>query len=275
MVTAFGFGLIGWLSQSHHGYTMYFHPLSGDGPLTYIWRNIYLKMNQLQIAGTAWNGSLWTLFYQFLCYLLLCAMALLGMLHRHAWTLALAVALWGLDAAITFTSARNHFNVFNNWVEMNLLKFAVAFLVGAVIYLYREHIPDSGWLALACGVVFTASMWLPGAQPDYTFTASDLLMPLIAYPLLWLGAHLPFQRVGAENDYSYGVYIYTFPVTVLLVIWHANSLPYPVFALAVVGMTVPLAIISWHLIEKRALALRRIDPPWRRVREVESADVTG
>jgi peptidoglycan/LPS O-acetylase OafA/YrhL len=113
-------------------------------------------------------------------------------------------------------------------------------------------------------------MWLPGAQPVYTFTASDLLMPLIAYPLLWLGAHLPLQRVGAENDYSYGVYIYAFPVTVLLVVWHANSLPYLLFTLVAIALTIPFAVISWHVIEKRALALKRIEPPWRKVPEVET-----
>ena len=83
----------------------------------------------------------------------------------------------------------------------------MTFLVGAVIYLYRDRIPDSGWLALACGVGFVASLWLPnsGALPAFAFTDSGLLVPLIAYPLLWLGAHLPLQRVGAKNDYSYGV----------------------------------------------------------------------
>ena len=120
---------------------------------------------------------------------------------------------------------------------------------------------------------FVASLWLPnsGALPAFAFTDSGLLVPLIAYPLLWLGAHLPLQRVGAKNDYSYGVYIYAYPVTVLLVIWHANSLPQPVFLLVVLGMTVSLAIISWHLIEKRALALKRIEPPWRKAREMEPA----
>jgi peptidoglycan/LPS O-acetylase OafA/YrhL len=273
LVTAFGFGLVGWLSQSHHSYSTYLHPLSGDGPLTFVWRNIYLKMNQVQIAGTAWNGSLWTLFYEFICYLLLGAMALFGMLRHRVWTFAALIGLWGLDIGITFTPASDHFNVYHNWVQMNLLKFAVVFLMGAVIYLYRESVPDSGLLALGCTAVFTASMWLPGTQPYFTFTASDLLMPLIAYPLLWLGAHLPLQRVGAENDYSYGIYVYAYPVTVLLVIWHANSLPYPLFTLAAVALTVPFAVISWHAIERRALALKRIEPPWRRTSRAESRPV--
>jgi peptidoglycan/LPS O-acetylase OafA/YrhL len=273
VITAVFFGVFGWINQSHPFSSTYLHPAGGNGPIGYVWHNIYLKMNQPQIAGTGWNGSLWTLFYEFICYLLLAAMALLGMLRRRTWALAAAIALWGVDIYITLTPAHLHFNVFQNWVAMNVIKFAVTFLVGAVIYLYRDRVPDSGWLALVCTAGFVASLWLPnaGALPAYAFTASELFVPLIAYPLLWLGAHLPLEQVGAENDYSYGVYIYAYPATVLLLIWHANSLPYPVFVLAVVGMTVPLAFISWHLVEKRALALKRVDPPWRRVREVEPA----
>jgi hypothetical protein len=47
------------------------------------------------------------------------------------------------------------------------------------------------------------------------------------------------------------------------VIWHANSLPYPLFTLMTIALTIPFAVISWHFIERRALALKRIQPPWR------------
>jgi peptidoglycan/LPS O-acetylase OafA/YrhL len=96
-----------------------------------------------------------------------------------------------------------------------------------------------------------------------SFTDSGLLTPLIAYPLLWLGIHLPFQKVGSRNDYSYGAYIYAFPVTVLLAIWNVQRWGYPVFILLCIAGTVPFAVASWWLIEKRALSLKRLE--WRRV----------
>ena len=133
-------------------------------------------------------------------------------------------------------------------------------MVGAVIFLYRERIPDSGWLALLCAMLFSAGLWLPGEFPMSAFTQSDLLTPLIAYPLLWLGIHLPFQKVGSKNDYSYGVYIYAYPVTVLLAIWHVQRWGYAVFILLCVAATVPFAVGSWWFVEKRALNQKRIDP---------------
>ena len=42
--------------------------------------------------------------------------------------------------------------------------------------------------------------------------------------MIWLGIHLPLARVGAKNDYSYGLYIYGYPVSQLLVVWGLNPL---------------------------------------------------
>ena len=271
IVTAFVFGVVGWLSSPlHHcGLSCYFNARSG--PFDYVYRDWFLKYNQNAISGTpigvplslTWNSSLWTLFYEFLCYLLLVGLSLTGLLRRRVWVLLGSAGLWGTVALITVTPSLNHhFNVFDNWAVMNFLKFATIFMVGAVIYLYRERIPDSGWLALGCTAIFVGGLWLPtaGQAPAYTFTTSDLCAPFVAYPLLWLGIHLPFQRVGARNDYSYGIYIYAFPVTQLLVIWGAWRLGYPVFALLCVLGTIPFAVGSWWFIEKRALSWKKGDP---------------
>jgi peptidoglycan/LPS O-acetylase OafA/YrhL len=92
-----------------------------------------------------------------------------------------------------------------------------------------------------------------------TISGSTLIAPALSYPLLWLGIHLPFQRVGAHNDYSYVVYIYAFPVQQLLAMWQVQRWGYAAFVfLGVVG-TVPFAVASWWLIEKRALKLKRLD----------------
>jgi peptidoglycan/LPS O-acetylase OafA/YrhL len=256
-LTALALGLVGWLSQ-HHPAGVYFD--QRNGPLGFLANNWFLEMRQLTIGGTAWNGSLWTLFYEFLCYLLLMGLAMVGLLRRRGWVLAGALGAWALQALITVTPGQaGAFDIFNNWLLMNLLKFAAVFLVGAAIHLYRDRIPDSGWLALACGVVFVASLWLPGYAPAYYFRANDLGAPLVAYPLLWLGGHLPFQRVGRRNDYSYGVYVYAFPVTVLMAIWGANRWGYVPFAILCLLGTVPFAVASWWLIERRALSLRNVE----------------
>src|ERR1700677_238702 len=231
VLTAFFFGLIGWLSPG--GYRLVGFIAHGDthcgascylgarnSPFDYVLNNGLLKMNQPLIAGTTWNGSLWTLFYEFLSYLFLLALALAGLLRRRIWSLVTTIGLWTIVTIITLTpSYAEPLDSSTNGVATNFLKLTTIFMVGAVIFLYRDRIADSGWLALLCAMLFTAGLWLPGAFPMSAFTPSDLLTPLIAYPLLWLGIHLPFQKIGSKNDYSYGLYIFAYPVTVLLAIW--------------------------------------------------------
>ena len=55
--------------------------------------------------------------------------------------------------------------------------------------------------------------------PAYTLTSVDPASIFVVYPLIYLGIHLPFQKVGAKNDYSYGLYIYGFPIQQLLVMF--------------------------------------------------------
>ncbi len=105
--------------------------------------------------------------------------------------------------------------------------------------------------------------WLPthNQYPEFSLTASELLCPLIAYPMIWLGFHLPFQRVGARNDYSYGLYIYAFPVQQLLAIWGVLHWGFFAYFGLTMAITFPLAIVSWWAIEKHALKLKRLELP--------------
>ncbi len=276
LVTALFFGVVAWLSNPvpHCGLSCYF--TAKDSPFGYLYRNWLLPnaySAQFSIAGTPrgagvvfpiWDGPLWTLFYEFLCYLLLVALALFGLVRRRVFTLVAALCVWLTVLVITTDHSLDiQFNILEQThsVIMNLLKFASIFLVGAVIYLYREKIPDSGWLALGCTVLFVACLFAPlhGLDPIDWFTFSDLLTPLVAYPVLWLGIHLPLQKVGSRNDYSYGTYIYAYPVTQLLVIAGVQKWGYAPFILLTVLATAPFAVASWWLVEKRALSLKKLD----------------
>ena len=105
---------------------------------------------------------------------------------------------------------------------MSLIKLSAVFLVGACLYVYRDVVPDSGWIVLGCTALILADLFIPthGKVPDFYFSPSNLALPLMAYPLIWLGIHLPLQRVGAENDYSYGFYLYGWPASQLLALWY-------------------------------------------------------
>lgn len=255
VVTALGFGAIGWL-DTHSSLAGYWaHPF---GPVHYLVTNFLLKMNAYPISGTpahipyplVWNGSLWTLYWEFLCYFGIGLLAVLGLLARRRVVLVMAAVIWCVEIGL-FIHPSIHPSV------QFAVRFASIFLVGALCYLYRDRVPDSGRLAL--GLVALACVGLAIGHP--LSQVSDWLAgPSLVYPVLWLGAHLPFQRVGASNDISYGVYIYAFPVGQLFALAGLQEAGYFPYTFATVACTLPLAAASWWGIERWALKARTWQP---------------
>jgi len=251
IMTALFFGVVGWL-HNHHGLAGYWS--HAKGPFHYVVSNSYLRMNSYKISGTpshvpytlAWDGSLWTLSWEFLCYIGIAALSLFGLLARRTYVVAVAIAVWTLELYTFFNPS-----FFPN--ENYALRFASIFLVGSLTYLYRDRLPDSG--ALAALLALVACLGLTVGHP-LSHVADLITGPALVYPVLWLGAHLPFGKVGATNDLSYGVYIYAFPVGQLLALANFERFGYLEFALATIAGTLPLAAASWWGVEKWALRAR-------------------
>jgi hypothetical protein len=107
-------------------------------------------------------------------------------------------------------------------------------------------------------IAIIATLYLPTGSHAWTVNPSKFGVFLLAYPLLWLGAHLPFSWVGSRNDYSYGVYIYGYPLTQLLISFGAVQLGFWAFMGLTGSITLALGVASWWLVEKHALRLKRI-----------------
>ncbi len=150
------------------------------------------------------------------------------------------------------------FNGESNYILMNFMVLSLAFLGGTLIYLYREQIPDSALLAVVCFIAFVATLHLPTDGHAWTLNPSKFGVFLLAYPLLWLGAHLPLYWIGSKNDYSYGVYIYAYPLTQLLVSLGADRVGFWPFMGLTASVTLAFAVASWWLVEKHALRLKKV-----------------
>jgi peptidoglycan/LPS O-acetylase OafA/YrhL len=273
LVTAYGIALLAWWLKRPGGCGVGCYLNAPDAPFPYVVKNSLLSnpfWEQHTIAGLPttyfhnWNSSIWTLFYEFCCYLIALVLCLLGLFRHRALAIVAYLGLWLSIACCTLVPSLSHsFSVYEHSWEEALLRFAGIFFAGALVYLFRNSLPDSGWLALALAgcVVIGALLPTGGRTPTYQFTPIDLVLPLIVYPVLWLGSHLPFRRVGSKNDYSYGLYIYSWPVTELLLIMNVNHLGVVVFSGASLLVTTPFAFASWWLIEKRSLGWK---PKWVR-----------
>ncbi len=287
LVTGFLFGALAWIHFNPDLYRtcgLHCYLTEPNGPVDYFTRNFWLQVNQDNIAGTlpggvlgfGWNQSLWTLEFEFLCYLLLAAFSLLGLLRRRSLVALIAAIAWIVEIAIVSTPslAVNFVSpIFGKWdpirigdlnlESMKLFVLVPIFLSGSLLYLYREKIPDAGTIALGASALFLAGLVIPVGYggTDYYQTGLDLTAVFLVYPLVWLGIHLPFARVSAVNDYSYGIYIYAFPIQQLLVIWGVSKWGYFSYTLITILMVIPFAVASWWLIEKHALKLKKVKIP--------------
>lgn len=208
------------------------------------------------------NGSLWTVPYELGCYIVLAGLMAIGFLRRARWT-ALLVAGW-LIAALVSTSFAEGLpdtlpgHAINFLLLQQGAKLVPFFLAGATIYLAQAYIRFDWRIAAACvAVLLLASLLIDGSQ-----AWSNALVPLLAcapmaYLTIFCGlSRLPTPPSIAKGDYSYGIYLYHFPLLQLIDQWHRFDQWWQLFAAAVIPI-VGLAMFSWHVVERPTLALRR------------------
>ena len=109
LVTAAVAGPIGWAAERNNSLAGYL--TASGGPVRYIVANSLLRVRQTAIGGApdhipyphVWNGSLWTLWPEFLCYLMLAALAVTNLLGRRRIVLALWVLSWAAAVGLYIT----------------------------------------------------------------------------------------------------------------------------------------------------------------------------
>lgn len=224
-------------------------------PAQYVWGNLGLFISQYDIGATldtvpypnAWNGSLWTLYFEFLCYITVWVLGSLAWFRRSvvpaAICFALSVVVWAnIGFAATIGLDQNFF------LFLKLLPF---FLGGAVAYFLIERFGMNRWVGVGALVIAAALIvFVPG-------WGGQASAPFLAYGLLFLATLIPQPRWVARNDVSYGFYIYAWPIQQLVALFGGTQWGMPAYiAITVVGTTI-LATASWFLVER---------PSMRRVR---------
>lgn len=182
------------------------------------------------------NGSLWTLKYEVGCYAGVVAAGYCGLLRARTMPVVLLAAA---AAAIVVPGA-------NMAMSARVAILCAAFALGSGVYVYRAHVPISG---LAVAILVALAFATHGTR----------LFPLtyalaLGYTALAAGfADWPaLRRYNRLGDYSYGVYIYAFPVQQAAVALAPGLSPWSLVAISF-PPTLLLAILSWRFIESPAL----------------------
>ena len=191
-------------------------------------------------GGDTVNGPLWTLRYEWLCYIALAVLSAVGLLRKRI----LVAGLW--LAAIAFASAMYVDQTDPGNQPIMFAHLFSYFACGVLLYLFRDRIPASPYAAIAAAALLVAS-WASG-------TGTVFAPALTGYLVAMLGlVRWPWSGLLAKADLSYGIYLMHAPsIIVVLALWSPSG-PWALFA-ATLALTIPLAALSWFALEKPALA---------------------
>ena len=197
------------------------------------------------------NGSLWSLPAEFFMYLVVVATGLLFRASRWAY-----LALFSLfGAACVFWAYRDPSMLVVYATDVReIVMTGIYFLAGACLYKFRmQRFLSVSTITVAFVTLICLSPW-----PHLVRVASWILLPWIA-----IGFGLAFSstltRLVRTGDYSYGIYIYAFPVQQTTVSLFPE-IGVPAFYALVCALTVSLAALSWHWVEKPMLSLKPSRP---------------
>ena len=189
------------------------------------------------------NGSLWSLPYEITCYLALAALSL------APGALRFKVALAAAALATVLLARPVPLDPFTPSMGLDYYhgKLGLLFALGSVYACWRAHVRPMLWHALP---ILAAALLLP-------LGAWQLLLYVLGLGTLtlWLALHAKWlprlpKRMG---DWSYGAYLYGFPVQQVLAHFRLHETSFIGYVVACTVVTFALAGLSWHCIEKQAM----------------------
>lgn len=214
-------------------------------------RGVHLPNAFSNVPFPGINGAMWTLAYEFRCYVSLVILRSLGAFkNRYVMggiaAVSLVLSVWGgampVEGSFDWFFGDPHFTA----------RYFALFLTGSVFYLFRDKIQYNGIFALLC---FTALLPLQ----YFSSIATIAVAVLGGYALLWFAFCGPRStRLGFFNkvDMSYGFYLYAWPIGNLIVFFDRGISVWELFLCSIV-IGLSFAYVSWISVEKPALALKR------------------
>lgn len=208
---------------------------------------------------TAMDGSLWSISFEFWCYLGVLAMGLIGLLklRRRGLALALFIVVVAVHAWVEATGRRpggGFIGAIIGW-PYTWLKVLPCFMAGMLIYLYRERLPRDRWFMLGGIMLMIIASHLP-LSLRAKLTADSILFPLVvSYATCYFGFSPQIFEAARYGDLSYGTYLYAFPIQQLLKA--GADLDFLTFIVASMALSLSAGFLSWHGVERWFLKAAR------------------
>jgi peptidoglycan/LPS O-acetylase OafA/YrhL len=189
-------------------------------------------------VGLHINGSLWTLRYEAMMYLMI---VILGVLRLLRVPTCVALTVLGI-AAVYFETALTPFGDIGEWAW-----FLGFFGAGMVLHFLRDRIVFDWRGALAAFVALAVFVQLGRFIMLFPLAGAYLAIGFARRYDPWLD----YSRYC--GDLSYGLYIYGWPAEQLIMYLSGGRAAWWQVFLGSLAIALPLSWLSWHGIEKWAL----------------------
>jgi peptidoglycan/LPS O-acetylase OafA/YrhL len=244
-------------------------PLATDNPTDALNRTQFLELvkGSLTLRGYGYdqafprnplgaiNGSMWSISYEAWCYVGVVALGLLCLLRRRRFMLVMFVVAIAVSVIFLVYRLRPGGKILgvifgSPRIWARLLPY---YMAGIVFYLFKDRIPHSTRLATLAAITLVTSALIP-------YGLAVALPTVGTYVLFWLAYHprIRLEHWAVCGDFSYGIYLYAFPIQQLLIHWMPALQPLELFALAM-PLSAASGLMSWHTVEKWFVYRKRSD----------------
>lgn len=211
---------------------------------------IFLKVPpEIPGLGIELNGSMWTIAYEFRCYMLVIFLGLTGFIGDRKKFLALTILLINLVFLFEYIAPDSMQSIVGRAYQN--IRFMAIFCSGSCFYLFRDKIEYRNNLVCVAAILFCAA-----------FTNIRLVYPATmvfgGYLLFWATFYIRndfLSSIGRKTDISYGLYLYGWPIQIILLHFYPNISMWQMFSISLPSAEL-MGYISWVCVENRFLRLK-------------------
>ncbi len=180
------------------------------------------------------NGSLWTLVYEFLCYFVVLLLGFIKLFRKEV------IVILFITSSILYLNG-------------TINEFFTYFSAGMLAYMFKEKIVLNSFISHFSTIIAIGCI----------IFYEPFLLPLISICVMYTVMSLVYDKTVNINgskfgDLSYGTYVYAFPIQQSVTYFFGGHMYWWMNFLISLPITLFFAAISWHLIERHALKLRRV-----------------
>lgn len=190
------------------------------------------------------NGSIWMLPYLVVMYVILYIYGYYKLLKNKLvmiYMLLIAYAMIPPDV-------NSFVGIISTWYFWHWYLY---FFIGSLLYIYKN--------ILNFGIqttIFSLLLYIYSLYFDYFETIHYIAYPIIIISISLIKSDI-FNNVGKYGDFSYGMFVFAWPIQQTIVhFWHSINAPQMFFLSWFISLSV--AIASWNLIERYAGKLKDI-----------------